>query len=274
MLTFNIAPGSDVMQTFFLKLLGAAMLVSLTGCGIFEQRDKTLDWSASQLYAEAKEEQQSGNFETAAKHLEKLEARYPFGTYAQQAQMDLAHIYYLQQEKQQALSTIDRFLKAYPNHRNADYMYYLRGLVYFGGSNSIFNFLGSQDMTERDPQAVRDAFDAFKMQVERFPDSKYNEDAILRMRYLLNSMSTYELHVAKYYMRRGAYLSAAKRAQGIISEYPDSHATAQALSILVSAYDALGEKTLRDDTARIYQKNFPEGAPALEDNKSWWKIWE
>lgn len=262
------------MRNFFYRIAAAGLLISLTACGIFDQKDKTLGWSADQLYAEAKEERQAGNFDSAAKYLEKLEARYPFGTYAQQAQMDLAHLYYVQNDKQQALSTIDRFLKAYPNHRNADYMLYLRGLVDFGSRNSLFDMFSSQDFTERDPQAMRDSFDSFKLLVEKYPESSYAEDAILRMKYLINAMTQYELHVANYYLRRGIYLSAINRAQRVIKDYPDSPANQEALQIMVTSYDKMGEKQLRDDTQRILDKNFAnKQAGQKKDDSPWWKLW-
>jgi outer membrane protein assembly factor BamD len=266
------------MQKILLKLVAAVFVVSLSACGLLpETKDETAGWTASKLYAEAKEELDSGGYDRAIKLLEKLESRYPFGTYAQQAQMDIAYAYYRQADTQQALATVDRFIKLYPNQRHVDYMYYLRGLINFGSRTSLFDGLLNQDNTERDPQAVKDSFDAFKVLVERFPDSVYTPDAILRMKYLVSAMAQYEVHVANYYYRRGAYVSAANRAQAVVQNYPDSPTREEALFIMRNSYNAMGMPQLRDDTQRIIDANYPnsrfESGTGSTKKKSWWQLW-
>ena len=241
-----------------------------------EEYDETKGWSANKLYAEARDEMSSGNYEKAIRHLEKLESRYPFGTFAQQAQMDIAYAHYKDGNQAQALAAIDRFIKLHPNHPNVDYLYYLRGLVNFNDKISLLNFISRQDPTERDPKAARDAFDAFKLLVERFPDSIYAKDAIARMRYLVNAMAQYEVHVANYYYRRGAYLAAANRAQLAVKEYREAPAVEEALYLMMISYDALGLKELRDDAERVLRTNYPNsdffrGGRAKKD--PWWKFW-
>ena len=266
------------MQKILLKLVAAVFVVSLSACGLLpETKDETAGWTASKLYAEAKEELDSGGYDRSIKLLEKLESRYPFGTYAQQAQMDIAYAYYRQADTPQALATVDRFIKLYPNHKHVDYMYYLRGLINFGSRTSMFDSILSQDNTERDPQAVRDSFDSFKLLVDRFPDSTYTPDAILRMKYLVGAMAQYEVHVANYYFRRGAYVSAANRAQAVLKDYPDSASSEEALYIMRNSYEALGQTSLRDDTQRIIDTNFPNSkfvdGTGKEKKSSWWKLW-
>ena len=266
------------MQKKHSKLAAAAFALSLSACGLLPDKvDETANWSAPKLYSEAKDELNSGGYEKAIQYFEKLESRYPFGTYAQQAQMDIAYAHYRQGEQPEALAAIDRFIKLHPNHPNVDYMYYLRGLVNFNDKVSIFDFLSKEDATERDPKAARDAFDAFKQVVQRFPDSTYAPDSLARMKYLVNAMAQYDVHVANYYLRRGAYLAAANRAQNAVQEYRDAPAVEEALYIMVRAYDALGMNELRDDTARVLQKNYPnsayyKGGP-VKEKKAWWKIW-
>lgn len=246
------------MQKILFHFIAASVALSLSACGLLpEKKDKTANWSASQLYAEAKEEMDSGGLENATKLFKTLETRYPFGTYAQQAQMDSAYVYYRQGDTQQALATIDRFIKSYPNHAHVDYMYYLRGLVHLGNNTSIFDRLVQQDRSERDPQSLRDAFDSFKLLVERYPNSQYAEDSTTKMRYIVSMLVKNEMHVAKYYYRRGAFLSAASRAQAVIRDYPDSAQTKDALVLMRAAYDAMGNIQLRDDTNRIIAKSFP-----------------
>ncbi|WP_136417377.1 MULTISPECIES: outer membrane protein assembly factor BamD [Oxalobacteraceae] len=260
-----------------LKFAAIALALSLSGCGLFPEKiDETKDWSASKLYSEARDELSSGNFEKAVQYFEKLESRYPFGTYAQQAQMEVAYAYYRQGDQAQALAAVERFIKLHPNHPNVDYMYYLRGLINFNDKVSFLDFLSKQDPSERDPKAARDAFDSFKQLAERFPDSIYTKDALARMKYLVNAMAQYEVHVADYYYRRGAYLAAANRAQIAVNEYRDAPAIEEALFIMVRSYDALGLPELRDDAERVMRKNFPnsvffKGGP--DRSGPWWKIW-
>ncbi|HVK94389.1 MAG TPA: outer membrane protein assembly factor BamD [Noviherbaspirillum sp.] len=265
------------MQKKSLKFAAIALALFLSGCSLLpEQTDETKGWSASRLYSEAREELAMGNFEKAIQHFEKLESRYPFGTYAQQAQMEVAYAHYRQGDQAQALAAVERFIKLHPNHPNVDYMYYLRGLINFNDKVSFLNFLSKQDPSERDPKAARDAFDAFKQLAERFPTSKYADDAIARMKYLVNAMAQYEVHVANYYYRRGAYVAAANRAQIAVAEYREAPAIEEALYVMVRSYDALGLTELRDDARRVLQKNFPNsvylrGGP--DRSEPWWKIW-
>ena len=265
------------IKSWKLLVLAAAATLSLSGCGVFgEKSDETKTWSAPKLYAEAKDEMANGGYEKAIQYFEKLESRFPFGTYAQQAQMEIAYAYYKQGDQAQALAAVDRFIKLHPNHENVDYMYYLRGLINFNDQLGFMNFIARQDITERDPKASRDAFDAFKQLVTQFPDSKYTPDALARMKYLVNALAQYDVHVARYYMRRNAYLAAVNRAQASINEYPDAPANEEAMFIMVKGYDAMGMTDLRDDANRVFLKNFPDSAYLKGDprNKSsWWKFW-
>ena len=260
-----------------IKLFGLILTLSLAGCGIFGDKiEESKNWTAEKLYAEAKDELASGSFERAVQLFEKLESRFPFGAYAQQSQLEIAYAHYKSGDQAQALAAVDRFIKLHPNHANVDYMYYLRGLINFNDDLGILSFIASQDITERDPKATRDSFDAFNELARRFPNSKYTPDAIIRMKYLVNSLAQYDLHVAKYYMRRKAYLAAANRAQSAIKEYPDAPAIEEALFVLVNAYDAMGITELRDDANRVFEKNFPNSQfkdGSHQNKKSWWKFW-
>lgn len=265
------------MQKNCSKLLVVLLVFLLSGCGIFaEAPDETTNWSASKLYAEAHDELSAGGYDKAIKYFEKLEARYPFGTYAQQAQMEVAYAHYRQGDQPQALAAVERFIKLHPNHPNVDYMYYLRGLINFNDKVSLFDFLASEDATERDPKAAREAFDSFKLLVERFPDSIYAKDSAARLKYLVNAMAQHEVHVANYYYRRGAYLAAANRAQTAVAEYREAPAVEEALYIMVRSYDALGLTQLRDDAQRVLQLNFPNSQVTLggrPKQERWWKFW-
>jgi len=265
------------MHKRLLKFAAIVLALSLTGCGLLPEKiDETKNWSATKLYSEARDELASGNFDKAIQYFEKLESRYPFGTYAQQAQMEVAYAHYRQGDQPQALAAVERFIKLHPNHPNVDYMYYLRGLINFNDKISFLDFLSKQDPSERDPKAARDAFDSFKQLAERFPDSIYTKDAIARMKYLVNAMAQYEVHVANYYYRRGAYVAAANRAQTAVSEYREAPAIEEALFVMVKSYDALALPDLRDDAERVLKKNFPnsvyfKGGP--DRGGPWWKVW-
>jgi outer membrane protein assembly factor BamD len=255
----------------------AGTLLLLSACGLLPDKvDPTKDWSAVRLYREAKDELNSGNYEQAIKYFETLEARYPYGTYSQQAQIESAYAYFKQGEAASAVAAIDRFLKLHPNHPNADYAYYLKGLVYFNEDLGILGRFTGQDNTERDPKSARDSFDAFKELATRFPDSKYTPDGLARMKYLVNALASSEVHVARWYMRRSAYVAAANRAQFALQNYPEAPAIEEALFIMVKAYDALGMKELRDDAERVMRKNFPKSryyAGMEPAQGAWWKFW-
>jgi outer membrane protein assembly factor BamD len=229
----------------------------LAACSFTEKNDPST-WSAAKLYGEAKEALDSGAYDQAIKLYETLEARFPYGRYSQQAQLELAYTYYKQNETAPAVAATERFIKLHPNHPSVDYAYYLKGLVYYNDDMGFLGRISGQDRTERDPKTVREAFDAFKDLVQRFPESKYAPDARARMRYLVNALAFHEVHVARYYMKRGAYVAAANRAQYALKNYPEAPAQEEALLILVQAYDALRMTELRDDAQRILQRNFPD----------------
>lgn len=262
------------------SLLVAFVALLLGGCGLFsgKEDDETIGWSAQRLYGEAKDAMASKEWPQAIKYFEKLEARFPYGRFAQQAQLEIAYAHWKDGERASALAAADRFIKLYPNHQNVDYAYYLKGLINFNEQQGLLASLTTPDMTDRDPKGARDAFEAFKEVVTRFPDSKYAEDSAARMRYLVNALASHEVHAARYYMKRTAYLAAANRAQYAIEHYPQAPAVEEAVYILVRAYDALGMADLRDAADRVMHKNFPnsaylKGGPRKPD-VPWWRIWD
>lgn len=259
------------------RSLAVILALLLSACGLMpEVKDETAGWSADKLYTEAKDAMSDGGYTTAIKYLEKLEARYPFGRYAQQAQIELAYAYFKDGDQASSIAACDRFIKLHPNHPNIDYAFYLKGLVNFNEDLGLLGKLGNQDLTERDPKAARESFEAFKELVARFPDSKYTPDAIERMKYLVNALAAHEVHVARYYMKRGAYIAAANRAQYALLNYAQAPAVEEALFVMVRAYDALGMEQLRDDANRVMQTNFPDSPyyrGAVNKKDPWWMLW-
>jgi outer membrane protein assembly factor BamD len=222
---------------------------------------------------------QDGNLDKTIKTLETLQSRYPYGRYAQQAQMEIAYAYYKHEEPEAALTAVDRFIKQYPNSANLDYVYYLKGLINFIDNSGFLKRLSQQDPAERDPQSARDSFDAYRELVTRFPDSRYAPDARVRMQYLINILARSEIRVADYYLRRGAYIAAINRANTVLKEFPETPQTRDALQIMVRAYDAMGQKDLRDDAQRVLDLNIardgvkPGSQDAILAEKSWWRFW-
>ena len=259
-------------------VFGAALGTGLLGgCGLLpDQVDETAGWSANKLYSEAKDAMNDGAYDKAVKYFEKLEARFPYGRYAQQAQLEVAYAYYRQVEPASAIAACDRFIRLHPNHPNVDYAYYLKGLANFNEDLGLLGYVSLQDLTERDPKAARESFDAFKVLVNKYPESRYTPDATARMKYLVNALASHEVHVARYYMKREAYVAALNRAQTAIRTYPDAPANEEALFIMVKAYDLLGMNDLRDDAERVMRKNFPQSeyyARGLNRVEPWWKLW-
>jgi len=262
-----------------LSAFALCLSLVLSGCGVFgEKTDAQKNWTAEQFYKAAKDELDSGNYGGSVKIYEALEAKYPFGKYAQQAQLDIAYAYYKDGETAQAVSAADRFIKLHPNHFAVDYALYLKGLAYYKLDQGFLGTYLDQDMSERDPKALRESFDMFKDLVERYPDSKYSSDARDRLAFLINTLARHEVLVARYYYNRGAYLAAVNRAQTTLTRYPQAPANQDALVMMILSYEKLGMKELAADSKRVLQKNFPNNemlAPgAKEPGKSWWKVWQ
>jgi len=254
------------------------LLVALAACSSLPADDETVGWSAQRLYGEAKDAMADKQWEKAIKYFEKLEARYPYGRFAQQAELEVAYAYWKNSEQASAIAACDRFIKLYPNHENVAYAWYLKGLVNFNELSGIFSWLTTPDMSDRDPKAAREAFLAFREVATRFPDSRYAPDAAARMRFLVNSLASNEVAVARYYMKRSAYVAAVNRAQYAVQHYPQAPAVEEAMAVLVQAYDALGMKELRDDAQRVLLKNFPDTAYLKPEGPKkrapWWRIWD
>lgn len=264
------------MQKKLSSVVATCVLLALSACSwLPEKTDETKNWPVAKLYAEARSEMDAAQYEAAIKLWERLETNYPFGNYATQAQMEIAYAHYKTQDAALALAAAERFIREHPTHPQVDYMYYLRGLISFNDQMGILSVVYSQDPTERDPKATRESFAAFKALVDKFPDSKYAPDSIERMKYLINAMAQYEVHVAKYYYRRGAFLASLNRAMGAVKDYQDAPAREEALFLMIRNYEKLGMNDLRKDTERVFLANYPK-SQYMDPNAgadSWWKFW-
>jgi len=245
------------LLAFFLFL----MLAFNLGCtSLFgKEEDKTRDWSASQFYNKASEALSQGDYETAIKYYEMLEARYPFGKYAMQAQLDVAYAYYKDGESDSAIAAADRFIRTHPSNPHVDYAYYLKGLSNFNRSIDIMTRFLPTDLSQRDSGAALESFNDFAELIRRFPDSQYAPDARQRLLYLRNLIAQQEVHVASYYMKRGAYVAAVNRSKEVVEKYPRTPAVEEALEIMVEAYKRLKLDDLAADTARVLAYNRERG---------------
>ena len=262
------------LSTYRLTLLAGSLAVGLlSGCSSTKE-DPTAKWTTERLYTEAKEELDGGGYDKAVPLFEKLEGRAAGTPLAQQAQIDKAYAQYKAGEKAQALATLDRFIRLHPSSPALDYALYLKGLVNFNENLGLFSWLSRQDLSERDQKAAKDSFESFSELLNRFPESRYAPDARQRMTYIVNSLAQYEVHVARYYYSRGAYVAAIGRAQTAIAEYEGVPAIREALEILVNAYDKLGMESLRDDAKRVLEQNFAnEPTAQLRKQRPWWMFW-
>ena len=259
------------------RLVAGGLVLALAACSSTFKDDPNSQASLDKLYSEAKDDLSSGAYDRAIKGLEKVEGRAAGTVLAQQAQLDIAWAHYKSGDRAQSISTLDRFIKLNPSSPAMDYALYMKGIVNFNEDMGLFGRLASQDVSERDQQASRDALLAFRQVVEQFPESKYAPDAAIRIDFITNTLAAYEVHVARYYLNRGAYVAAANRAQSAVKEFETAPAVEEALSIMVRSYDKLGLEKLRDDAERVLRKSFPKSAylagnePAAK--KSWWKFW-
>lgn len=254
----------------------ALCIVLLTLSGCHTGRDRELAKSSPEiLYKKARKSLDSYDYGTSIKTYEQLTARFPFTDQARQARLDLIYAYYRAGEGESATDAADTFIRENPAHPRVDYAWYIKGLVDFERTPNALEHLFRVDLTQRPPSTARKAFAAFRTVVEQYPKSEYAHDAQQRMVYLRNRLANYELHVARYYMKRGAYIAAAQRAKGAVEQYDGSPAIREALQIMIEAYDRLNLKTLADQTRKVYADNFSGQVQAAqaEVHKQWWKVW-
>lgn len=231
----------------------------MMGCSLFgEEPDITKDWSAGRLYAAAKERLKNKDYEKAIDYYEKLEARYPFGPHSQQAQLDLTYAYYKNDQPAAAIAAADRFIKLHPRHPNVDYAYYIKGLANYMKTGGLVARIINKDYSKRDTGAAKEAFRDFSELTRRFPSSKYAQDAAQRMLFLKNTLAMHEVHVARYYWSRGAYVAAANRARYVVENYQRTPAMPDALVVLAKSYKAMQLAELSEDAVRVLELNYPD----------------
>jgi len=251
-----------------LRFIGLWVLVMVAGCSMLSEKDDdTATFSEERLFNEARDRLNSGYWDGARDYYEKLQSRFPFGRYSQQGTLDLAYAYYKLDEAASALATCDRFLKLNPTSPAADYAYYLKGLTNFNAGKGLIERFTPNDPSQRDQGSALRSFQDFAELVRRFPGSLYVEDAQKRMTFLRNILAQHELHVANYYMRRGALVAAANRAKYVVENYQRPPAVPDALAVMAKAYKVLEMQQLSEDALRVLELNHPEHPGLAEVRK-------
>lgn len=249
--------------------------LAIVGCGSAVKDPRNM--TAEEAFAQAKEDISNGTWDSAIRNLSRVEALGAGTLIAQQSQLELAYVQWKTGEREAAIATLDRFIKYHPSSPGFEYALYLRGLVNFNDNLGFLGAISRQDLSERDQQASRDSFLSFKQLVEQFPSSRYAADAQLRMAYITNALASHEVHVARYYYRRQAYVAAVNRAQRAVADFQNAPAAEEALYIMAQSYDKLGLNELRDGADRVLKKNFPDSRylvnGLLEKDKAWWQFW-
>lgn len=248
------------MRALYFLLIG--VLVLLSACSSTPREEYT---SEADLYQAAQEQLERQQWELAIRNLRALEEHFPFGTHAEQSQLELIYAYHRSNQPDLVAATADRFIRLHPQHRNVDYAYYMKGLSSFTEGKGMFQRVLPTDLTQRDPGAARESLAHFSQLLARYPDSEYASDAKKRMLYLRNVLARYEIHVANYYFKRGAYVAATNRGRYVLENFNGTPAVPDALAVMVQGYELLKMPELRDQTLEILQLNYPEH-PALGAN--------
>ncbi len=237
------------------------LIISLSGCAVLKNKSETTEEataSAEKLFLKGQKHNLNKSYTLAIETFETLESRYPFGSYAQQAQLEIAYANFKKNEPDSALAAIDQFLKLNPRHQHIDYAYYLKGLIHFSLSRSFLDKFMERNAASMDALPLQESFSYFRQLVERYPNSRYVEDATQRMVHLRNLLASHELEVAEFYKRRGAWSAVAERSAYVIEHYQQADVVPEALVMLADAYKQLGLSEARQETLQILELNFPD----------------
>ena len=256
-------------------VLATIVLLATGGCGGSDKAKEAVG-SPDKLYDLAKRASDSGNYRNAIAYYEQLEARFPFSNPARQGQLDLMYAYYKNREPESAIDQADQFIQENPAHPRVDYAYYIKGLVQFERNPNFLERWFNADLSQRPPIDARKSFQSFQTLIERYPNSEYAADARQRMIFLRNRLASYEVYVADYYLKRGAYVGAINRAKYAIETYDGAPQVRHALEIMSAAYTKLGMADLAAESERVLKENYTSADTIGQDGeekKSWWKFW-
>jgi outer membrane protein assembly factor BamD len=254
-----------------LTLATMALFLALAGCG--GNKAKELIGNPDKLYELAKKAADNGNYRDAITYYEQLEARFPFSNPARQGTLDLMYAYYRNHEPESAIDQADQFIRENPAHPRVDYAYYIKGLAQFERNPNVLERWFNADLSQRPPIDARKSFQSFQTLLQRFPNSTYADDSRQRMIFLRNRLANYEVYVANYYLKRGAFVGAINRAKYSIENYDGAPQNRRALEIMAASYKSLGMTDLASNSEKVLKENYTGPDMSLRENKSWWKFW-
>jgi outer membrane protein assembly factor BamD len=260
----------DLLSPSRALLIAAAAVLLTTGCR--SHRADEAKSGPEVIYAKAQKAIRNSSYAEAVKQLEALQSRFPFSEPARQAQLDLIYAYYKNREVDPAIDAADTFIRENPTNPRVDYAYYMKGLVYFERQSNWLERRFNVDLSQRPPVNAKKSFDSFQQLIEKFPHSQYDTDARMRMVFLRNRLADFELHVALYYMRRGAYVGALNRAKYCVENYDGSPAVKGSMKVIVDAYRALKMTDLEANARQVYAANYPGSVGDVVPKKHWWAI--
>lgn len=214
--------------------------------------------SERELYEQVQQDLDKKRYSASIRKLRALESRFPFGRFAEQAQLELIYANYQYRDYDALEAAADRFVRLHPQHPNVDYAYYMKGLAAFDQDRSFLARFLPLDMTQRDPGATKDSYSEFAKLINRFPDSQYAPDAKQRMIYARNLLADYEVHAARYYIKRQAHMAALNRGRYIVENFQETAAVPDGLAIMVQSYQTLGLDDLANDSLAVLKLNYPE----------------
>lgn len=234
------------------------LIFSLSACKKSDKKDdvEVTKFSAETLYNKSKKYLDLEVWDNAILYYNYLRNQYPFGRYAEQGSLELAYAYYRSYDMELAISTLERFIKNYPAHEHLDYAYYLKGLIYFDSERGLLEKVKPSDSIDRNQENAKFAFVSFKTFLEKFPKSEYSADAELRMLHIRNKLSAYELHVAKYYFRREAYIAASNRCKYVVEAFQKTDSVADCIALMSESYKRLGQDEIADSSLQVLKTNF------------------
>lgn len=250
------------MRKIYTLFIVITLVIGVTACKKNKKKTsvEVTRFSAETIYNKSKKYMELGIWDTAILGYKNLRNQYPFGRYAEQGSIELAYCYYRNYESELSISTLERFIKNYPAHEHLDYAYYLKGLIYFESERGLMQRVNPDHSIDRNQENAKQAFVSFKTFVEKFPKSKYAADAEKRMVYIRNKLAAYEVQVAKYYLRRKAYVAAINRSKYVIESFQQTSQVEDALAVMITAYKELGEDDLAQSSQLVLQENYPNNS--------------
>jgi outer membrane protein assembly factor BamD len=249
---------------FSKHLLVASLVTLLVACAGNDEETDLEDRGERYIYNIIQKQLNNDSYIQAVENLQLLESRYPFGEYAEQAQLELIYAYYKSFDFEASAAAAERFIRLHPRHPDTDYAYYMKGLAKYSESQGLFDRFLPTDSTQRDLGSARQSFNDFAELLARYPDSEYAADAKARMIHMRNQLARYEIHVANYYFKRKAYLAAANRGRYVVENFQQTPAVADGLAVMVQAYQLLNLNELADTALQTLVENYPEH-PSLDD---------